>query len=206
MKKILGLVFVFIVSLAVSVIDTAAQDGEYQIMAGTDTPVSFAAKDGVDCFVFEKYTVRVADDEEGGANVAVYPRFSSSDAKTACDSAPKHVLFVPNSDNNAFFGIAGPLVFVDQGTSVESRNLVVYDLSAGNAMTGFEYNGDPKLVDGRYLLFDSPSAKAGPIRSCKQAAEWKRQGGGVGWVQGQKVDLQTKTKTPVGGLKCVYMQ
>ena len=149
----------------------------------------------------------VVDLDDGGSTVNVFTWESSlAGEKDPCETKRKPVLIVANADNNDFFGISGNYIFIDTGTSVESRGLEIYDLSANNAKTVFEYNGDPKLIDARYLLFDSPSEKPGPIKSCKEAAKWKRQGGGVGWVQGQRLDLQTMKKTSVGPLRCIYMQ
>jgi hypothetical protein len=196
-------VLVMIISAA-----CAAQDSVYHVIEGTTAPKDFSAgRGGGNCFIFPNYLVRTRSSDDGGSNVNVFAWDPSlAGEKEPCETKRKPVLMVANADNNDFFGISGNYVFIDTGTSVESRGLEIYDLSANNAKTVFEYHGDPKLTEGRYLSFDSPSVKAGPIKSCKQAAEWKRQGGGVGWVQSERVDLQTMKKTSVGPLRCVYQQ
>jgi hypothetical protein len=113
---------------------------------------------------------------------------------------------VEDADNNSFFGISGKYLFIDMGTSVESRTIDIYDLGLKKSVLSLGYSGDPKLTDGRFILFDESSDKNGPLSTCKEAAKWKRQGGGVGWVQGKKLDLQTMRSINVGMLRCVYME
>lgn len=181
-----------------------AQDEAPLVMPGTETPESHTSGENGECFVFAKYVIKTNPSEDGGANISVYKR--SAAAENACDTSGEPWLYVADSDNNSFFGLSGKYLFVDMGTSADSRDLVIYDFSLHKSVLTQGYGGDPKLIDGRFLIFDSPSDKKGLISTCREAAKWKRQGGGVGWVQGKKLDLQTLTSVNVGTLKCVYME
>jgi len=183
---------------------TQAQDEAPLVMPGTETPESHTSGESGECFVFAKYVVKTNPSEDGGANISVYKRGSA--AENPCDTTGEAWLYVADSDNNSFSGLSGKYMFVDMGTSVDSRNLDIYDFSLHKSVLSQGYMGDPKLVSGRFLVFDSPSDKKGPISTCKEAAKWKRQGGGVGWVQGKKLDLQTLTSVNVGTLRCVYLE
>ncbi len=202
MKKIHFLLLMLL--LAVGTV--FAQDEEYEGMTGTDTPEYLESSDTGKCFVFSEYVVKTDQNDDEGDNISVYKRRASTSAEDACETGSKSYLYVPDADNNAFFGLAGPYMFIDSGTSVESRGLEVYNLTSRKSVYTTSYSGDPKLVNFSFILYDASSDKAGPIRTCKEAAMWKREGGGVGWVQGKRLDLQTLRETNVGRLHCIYMQ
>jgi hypothetical protein len=172
------------------------------MMGGTETPIGHTSDDTGSCIVFAKYVIHTGVSDEGGEDLTVYTRGNEK----GCQITRKPILYVANEDNNAFWGLAGQMLFVDSGTSVESRGLEVFDLEKGSSVIGFVYSGEPKLVNGKVILFDSPSEKPGPISACKEAAKWKREGGSVGWVQSKRLDLETLKQTDVGGLRCIYMQ
>jgi len=204
MKNFLTLVgslsLIFLASAGIA----RAQDKALLVMPGTETPESHTSGESGECFVFEKYVIKTNASEDGGANISVYKRGPA--VGNACDTSGDAWLYVADSDNNSFFGLSGKYMFVDMGTSVDSRNFDIYDFSLHKSVLSQGYSGNPKLVAGRFLVFDSPSDKKGLISTCKEAAKWKRQGGGVGWVQGKKLDLQTLTSANVGTVKCVYME
>jgi len=184
----------------------SSQDDEPQVMPGTEAAEFQQGGESGQCFVFNKYVVKTKDSEDGGSDVSVYKRAASAAAENACETGGEPWLYVADSDNNSFFGIAGKYLFIDSGRSVDSRGLIVSDLDLHKTIITQGYSGDPKLILGRFILFDEPSDKKGPITTCKEAAKWKRQGGGVGWVQGKKLDLETLKAINVGGLRCVYME
>ena len=204
MKNFLTLVgslsLIFLASAGIA----RAQDKALLVMPGTETPESHTSGESGECFVFEKYVIKTNPSEDGGANISVYQRGPT--AGNACDTSGDAWLYVADSDNNSFFGLSGKYMFVDMGTSVDSRNFDIYDFSLHKSVLSQGYSGDPKLVAGRFLVFDSPSDKKELMSTCKDATKWKRQGGGVGWVQGKKLDLQTLTSVNVGTVKCVYME
>jgi hypothetical protein len=203
MKKSLHLIGLLgLLSLA-AIGSALAQDDAPLVMPGTEPPVAHSAGENTECFVFSKYVVKTAASEDGGSNVSVYKRESPGDA---CETEGDRWLYVEDADNNSFFGISGKYLFIDMGTSVESRTIDIYDLGQQKSVLSLGYSGDPKLTDGRFILFDESSDKNGPLSTCKEAAKWKRQGGGVGWVQGKKLDLQTMKSINVGTLRCVYME
>lgn len=184
-----------------------AQDEEYNGMNGTETPMFQETSESGKCFVFSKYFVKIVQNEDAGETISVYSRETSTSAQSACQTADRTAyLDINDSDEQFFYGVSGSLLFIDSGTSVESRGLQIFDLTSRKSVFNDWYSGDPKLVNGRFVVFDSPSEKQGPIRACKEAAKWKRDGGGVGWVQVKRLDIQTLKVTNVGALRCVYMQ
>jgi hypothetical protein len=204
MKNLLRLIG----SLTLTVLAVAgiaqAQDESALVMTGTETPESHTSGESGECFVFAKYVIKTSPSEDAGANISVYKRVPA--AENPCDTSGNALLYVADSDNNSFFGLSGKYMFVDMGTSADSHSFDIYDFSLHKSVLSQGYMGDPKLVSGRFLVFDSPSDKKGLISTCKEAAKWKRQGGGVGWVQGKKLDLQTLTAVNVGTLRCVYLE
>ena len=150
-------------SLSLSLVITvasAAQEEAPIVMPGTEPPVSHSAGDNGECFVFAKYVVKTNPSEDGGANVSLYKRSSSSE-DDPCQISGDAWLYVADSDNNSFFGISGRYLFIDMGTSSDSRDLDVYDLSLHKPILSQSYSGDPKVADGHFLLFDAPSDKKG---------------------------------------------
>jgi hypothetical protein len=182
-----------------------AQDEKYEGMSGSETPAFQKFSDKGNCFVFGKYVVKT-DKTDEGENVGVYKREGSIDGEGACQTKGEAYLFIKDADNNSFFGIIGNHLFIDSGTSVESRGLEIYDLASGKSVFTDSYTGDPNVVEGEFVVFDSPSDKKGLLSTCKEAAKWKRDGGGVGWVQGRRLNLQTLKVTNVGTLRCYYLQ
>lgn len=184
-----------------------AQDDEYNGMKGTEAPVFQESSETDRCYVFNKYVVRTDQNEDAGEIISVYSREASISVKNACQTADKSAyLDVKDSDEQFFYGVSGSLLFIDSGTSVESRGLQIFDLTSRKSVFNDSYSGDPKLIDGRFVVFDSPSEKKGSLATCKQAAKWKRDGGDVGWVQVKRLDVQTLKVINVGALRCVYMQ
>lgn len=196
----------------ISLIATAAgtiraQDNAYQGMKGTETPVFHQSSETRKCYVFGEYVVKTNQPAGEGDDISVYKRSSSTSAKMACKTTGKAYLFIKDSDNNSFFGIAKSFLFVDSGTSGESRGLAVYDLPSRKSIINEGYAGEAKLVNGKFLIYDSISNKKGAIKTCKEAAKWKREGGGpIGWLQGNSLDLHTLKRTNVGTLRCIQME
>jgi hypothetical protein len=182
------------------------QDDLFTPMKGTATP-SFQMSTGSQrCLVFGKHIVKMTQSEDGGENVRIWDREGTARGTEACDVKAKPYATIKDADNNAFYGISPDYFFIDTGTSADSRTLFVYNTDSGKSVTKVGYQNEPSLVGGRFLMYDEPTDKKGPISSCPQAAKWKRVGGGVGWVQGKKMDLKTETVTKVGALRCVYLE
>ena len=182
------------------------QEDLFTPMKGTATP-SFQMKTETErCLVFGKHIVKMTQSEDGGENVQIWMREGTARGTEACEVKANPYATIKDSDNNAFYGISTDYFFIDTGTSGDSRTVYVYNTDSSNKVTKVYYQNEPSLVGGRFLMYDEPSDKKGPISSCPQAAKWKREGGGVGWVQGKKIDLKTKTVMKVGVLRCVYME
>ena len=58
--------------------------------------------------------------------------------------------------------------FIENGTSVESRRLKLYNLTSRKSIITEEYTGDPKLVQGRFVVFDSHSEKKSRLKPAKK--------------------------------------
>jgi hypothetical protein len=199
-------IYLLHMTLIVFSVSIFAQTDEYQGMAGTERPVFHESSETRKCYVFNEYVIKTNQPSGEGDDISVYKRVASTGSKNACRTTGKAYLFIKDSDNNSFFGIAGNFLFVDSGTSVESRGLEVYDLTSRRRVVADSYSETIKLVGDRFVVYDAPSDKKGPIKTCKEAAKWKREGGSVGWVQGKKLDLQTLKQVNTGPLHCVYVQ
>jgi hypothetical protein len=192
--------------LLVSVWMVFAQTEKYDGMKGTETPTFQTSSNAGKCFVFSEYVVKTDQIDADGENISVYKRGTSASAKSACQTKGKAYLYIKDADNNSFYGLLGAYLFVDSGTSVDSRGLEIYNLTSRKSIITKGYMGDAKLVERNFVIFDSPSDKKGSLKTCKEAAKWKRDGGGVGWMQSKKLDLQTLKEISVGGLRCYYME
>jgi hypothetical protein len=201
-----GTNFFIIVIVSLTSVASLAQSEKYVAVKGSETPQYSRFSDAGNCFVFGNYVVKTDYIDADGENISIFKRLPSTDAKTACSLKGKAYMRIADADSNSFYGLYGTYLFVDSGTSVDSRGLDVYDLVSRKSIANEGYMNDAKLVHGHLLIFDEPSDKKGPIKACPQAAKWKRQGGGVGWLQEKQLDLQTLKKTNVGTLRCYYME
>ncbi len=194
-------------SVVLLVAGAAFGQGElFTAMKGTATPSFQMTDDAGRCLVFGKHIVKMTQSEDGGENVNIWMREGTARGTEACEVKARPYAKIKDADNNSFYGISTDYFFIDTGTSVDSRLLFIYNTDTGREIVKVGYQNEPSLEGGRFLLYDEPSDKKGPISSCPQAAKWKRQGGGVGWVQGKKMDLKTQTVTKIGVLRCVYME
>ena len=204
MKRIVILASV----LAIAVGTALGQDDEgFRPMKGSATPEfeSSNAK-GDRCLVFGKNVVKTKLGEVG-EEIRLWHREGTAKGMEACSLRAKPYATIADEDNNSFYGISAVYFFIDQGTGVDSRTLVVYKTGAGDEVTRVDYFGggeSPRIEAARYLYYDVLSNKKGTV--CKDAAKWKRQGGSVGWVQGKKMDLDDQTIANVGTLHCAYVE
>ena len=176
-------------------------------MKGSATPEFETSNETGRCLVFGKNIVKTIQSEDGGENVQLWHREGTAKGMDACELRKKPYATINDSDNNSFYGISAVYFFIDQGTSSGSRTLAVYRTGVGDEVTTVGYYGngtEPRIEAARYLYYDAISNKKGTV--CKDAAKWKRQGGGVAWVQGKKMDLDDQTIENVGTLRCVYME
>lgn len=198
--------FFIAVILSLTGIVGLAQSNKYVAVKGSETPQYSRFSDAGNCFVFADYVVKTDHIDADGENISVFKRSPSTNAKTACSVKGKAYLRIADADNNSFYGLYGMYLFVDSGTSVDSRGLDIYDLLSSKKVFSDGYMNDARLIQAHLLIFDEPTDKKGPIKACPQAAKWKREGGGVGWLQSKQLDLKTLKKTNVGTLRCYYME
>jgi hypothetical protein len=186
------------------------QTERFTPMKGSATPeFEMSNANGDRCLVFGTHIVKTTSTINGGENFQMWHREGTAKGTAACELTSDPYATIEDSDNNEFYGLSAVYFFIDMGTSAGSRTLAVYKTDTGDEVTKVDYFSNstfPRIEAARYLFYDAPSDRKGPVSSCPQAAKWKREGGGVGWVQGKKMDLKTKTVTKVGVLRCVYME
>ena len=184
-------------------------DDVFRPMKGSATPSFLMTTGNGRCLVFGTHIVKTTQTEDGGENVSIWHREGTAKGAAACNVQAEPYATIKDSDNNSFYGISAVYFFIDMGTSVGSRSLAVYKTGSGDEVTTVNYNssgGEPRIEAARYLYYDASSDKKGRTASCPEAAKWKRQGGGVDWVQAKKMDLDAGTITNIGVLRCVYME
>ncbi|MFL6375531.1 MAG: hypothetical protein ACJ73D_12755, partial [Pyrinomonadaceae bacterium] len=126
----------------------------------------------------------------------------------ACQLSSNPYATIKDDDNSSFFGISAVYFFVDSGTAAGTRALIVYKTDSGAEVTrlGYFSDSEPRIEAARYLYYDAPSPRNGPISACPEAAKWKRGGGGVIWLQSKKLDLDTLKSVNLGSLHCGYLE
>ena len=201
--KIFILLFAFLIAVSGSMY---GQDNLFRPMKGSATPEFEEFGDHGRCLVFGTNIVFSEASENGGEDISVWNREGKAKGTAACRLGTNPKFTIKDADNNSFYGISAVYFFVDQGTSAGSRTLLVFKTASGDPVATVDYIGDARIEAARYLFFDAPSTKKGPISTCKEAAKWRRQGGSVGWVQGKKLDLDSLKSTNVGTLRCVYQE
>lgn len=206
MKKHTTFLFFSILLLAAN-LSVSAQE-EQKLMQGTEKAKFQQTTPTTGCYVFGKYTVKTISNEDStGENIEVFRHvLVPANAKTACRTSSKPYLSVKNPDANYFIGLAGDYLFIDSGTSVESRGLEIYNISSRKSIFTSEYHDTVKLLQNRYVVFDKISVQNGSLKACPKAREWKRDGFGIGWVRDTRLDLQTLKETPAGALRCIAQQ
>lgn len=182
-----------------------AQDDEASLMKGTETAVFQSAAENNKCLVFGKYAVKIVAGEDLGEDIEVYRRAQSAGNENACQSGAPY-FEIKNADANYFAGLSGDYLFVDNGTGTDGRSLEIYDLRGKKSIYSTEYFDELELQQGKFVLYDKLSPTKGALKNCRQAAQWKKKGFGIGWVRQSKLDLQTLKETPVGAIRCRAFQ
>ena len=110
-----------------------------------------------------------------------------------------------NSGENYFFGLAVDKFLIDSGTSAGIRGLDIAGLTVKKVIFSTSYQGSVKVA-GNAVVYDKPSDTKGLLKNCPNAAKWKKEGGGVGWIRPTRIDLTTLKENSVGQLACVYVE
>src|SRR4051812_11421233 len=124
----------------------SAQDEPSTLFASD--PIEFhTSGDAGECFVYPKFVIKTDPSNDGGSNISVFPRAATSEGQAACRTKGEPLLFVSDSDNNSFYGIAdGRYMFINTGTSANSSEIEVYELNTRKSILNKSYNGEPKLI------------------------------------------------------------
>ena len=175
-------------------------------MKGTEKAISRQSDDNGACFVFKEYVVKTVSGEDVGEDVLVYKRTAATNPTAYCKTKALPYLKIKNPDANYFIGLSDGFLFIDSGTSVESRGLEIYNLNTKKSVYSTAYHDSVELQNGRFVLYDKVSEKSGAIKTCPEAAKWKKEGLSIGWVINTKIDLTTLKETSSGVLHCVALQ
>lgn len=186
----------------------AARQNDHPGAEGTEKPLyrQTDQKTGNACYVFAEYVLKTVVSEDVGEEIRVYKRSGATNFKKSCaDDRRTPYMTVENSDANFFFGLTGDKFLIDSGTSAGIRGLDIVDLKSKKIIYSTEYKETVK-VSGNYLIYNKPSQIKGSLKNCPQAAKWKKQGGGIEWVQLTRLDLTTLKTSPAGKLVCSYVE
>lgn len=183
-------------------VGVAVAQNNFESLKGGETPKFQSNTETAKCVVYGKYVVKTKAGEDVGENISVFQNKASVTAKNACKEKLSGLVTIKNTDSNYFYGLFESFMFIDSGTSASARGLEVYSLDSKKSLFNFNYVGEAKILPGKILSFDQISEKAGSIKTCKQAAQIKRDGMTVGWMQTTKLDLNTLKTSTVGGLRC----
>lgn len=82
-------------------------------MNGTETPMFQESSESGKCLVFNKYFVKIVQNDDAGETISVYSREPSTSAKSACQTADRTAyLDINDSDEQFFYGVSGSLLFI----------------------------------------------------------------------------------------------
>jgi len=204
--RIFPAIFAFLVFASAAVY---GQDEPFTPMKGSATPEFQTTEGNGLCLVFGKHVVKTKPSGDAGDDVSIWDREGTAKGKEACKLSSKPYATIKDSDNNSFYGISAVYMFIDAGTSSGSRSLLVYKTDSGDEVTSVEYFANenaPRIEAARYLYYDAPSDRKGPVSSCPNAAKYRKMGGSVGWIQSKKLDLDTRKTIDIGTLRCTYLE
>lgn len=176
---------------------------------GTEKPL-FKSQDSTgvsSCYIYKQYIVLTVSSEDVGEDIKIFKKNGTAGFRQQCANAQKATpyLTLKNAGENYFYGLTGDKFFVDSGTSAGTRGLEIVSLTTKKSVFSTSYNDEAKVV-GNALLYNKPSETKGSLRNCPNAAKWKKQGGGVGWVIPMRIDLTTLKETKAGNLTCIYVE
>lgn len=175
---------------------------------GSEQPLfkKMDAATGNACYVYKQYVVQTVTSADVGEDIKIYKRSGATNARQECGSAGQTpYMTLKNSGENYFFGLTGEKFLVDSGTSAGIRGLDIASLISKKVVFSTDYQDDVK-VGGNFVVYSKPSKTKGLLKNCPNAAKWKKQGGGVGWVIPMRIDLTTLKETAAGKLACVYVE
>lgn len=209
MKKLLPMLFGlgFLFTHCTSSPKTEQQANSEIVPATKDTllgpsgadQAKFRIADGVAIYQYPNFTLLVeyTELEDGTAGEAIrMVRPSSADTT-----------LVMLQGFHFFGGVAGNLLFVDEGTYELGRTMHVLDLQSGREIGQFRFDDEQMAIEGnqiRYfvLLSDALAKALTPKPDCPQEQEILKAGMGIGYVQQYIFDIKTGRSTATGFYKC----
>jgi hypothetical protein len=166
------------------------------------------------CYAFDRYVVRTRPREAApGEDVLVFRR-SGGDARAQCDGPPGEAAFAAASPERAgfFFGLAGDLLLLDEGSGPNGRTVRVVDLTTGQAVHEAAYE-EPIQIEGGALVYgmepevvETMDAIASYGVECPEAPVWLSEGLAVGLSPQIRFDLAARTSQETGEVLCVPIQ
>ncbi len=210
MKKTFHAVFAVLFSAQLFAI-AAGQSNNFtsqddRLMKGAEKPAARQQDDNTVCYIFKEYVIKTMSGEDVGEDILVYKRAAAATPTSYCKTKTRPHLTIKNPDANYFTGLSNEFLFIDSGTSADSRGLEIYNLNTKKSVYSTEYHDSVELQNDRFVLYDKVSEKSGAVKNCREAAKWKKEGLSIGWVINTKMDLRTLKETPGGVLHCVALQ
>ncbi len=142
-------------------------------------------------FTYGNYTVKTSQAADGGGD------------KITVTNANKETWDIPFVEMSFFHGISGDYLLIDEGSSDIMRKVHIYDLKTKKEIAVVQSDDDESIEGGKltfYTLIQAKKIKKLP--ACPEAAEWKKNGLDIGYVQKRVVELLTGKITTTEEFKC----
>lgn len=129
-----------------------------------------------------------------GNDIMVTPLSKGEDPVSLCESfKDRPHMLLENKGANHFYGMAGPWLFINDGTGADPHALIIVNMAEQKEQITAPFFQPVVLKDNRYLEFYSLEEDP-PLRSaCPQAAKWEKQGKKVLFKRKVRLDLRTNT-------------
>jgi hypothetical protein len=156
------------------------------------------------CLFYEHYIVVTSEDSvASGEEIRVARLRDGESPATACGRALSRAdLTIDNDDANAFAGLHGDHLFIDEGTGPEPRSLLIYDIPSRKIVYSASYSPPISIEQGRLTFFKALNE---PVRGvpCASANEWKAAGSSIGYERRVHVELGTMREVATDSVRCV---
>lgn len=202
-KSVLLLSFLLLIKFLVV---QAQDEEEAKLTKGAETARFQKSAENGNCWVFIKYVVKTLASEAVGDDIEVFRRVQSNSVADSCENTGAPYYTIKNADANYFAGLSGEYLLVDNGTGTDGRGLEVFNLQSKKSIYSTEYYDELEIQQGRFVIYHKFSETKGALKNCRQAAQWKKDGFGIGWGRQSKLDLQTLKETPLGAIRCRAFQ
>jgi hypothetical protein len=116
---------------------------------------------------------------------------------------------IKNEDAFTFYGIYKRLVFIDNGTSPNNRELVIYDLDAKNIVYRTLYESEISLTNNIIKFIhpiDLTRVRLKKPIKCPEQSKWKNSGLSIGYGADTYLNLETMQDSSAEEMTCFPMQ